>query len=67
MADNPNAPRVPLSEDDLEVFERLEEAQRQYAQYVEITEAATVIFPAETPPVPPATDVPLSLTIGPDR
>ena len=67
MADTLNAPQVPLSEDDLEVFERLEEAQQQYAQYLAITEAAAVIFPAETPPVPPTTDVPLSLTLWPDQ
>lgn len=67
MPDTQNAPQTPLSGDDLEVFQRLEEAREQYAEYLEITEAATVIFPAEAPLSPPATDVPLSLTIWPDQ
>ena len=67
MADTHDAQGTSLSKDDKKVFQLLNEAQEQYEEYLAITQAAMVIFPAETPSTPPSTDIPLSLTIWPDR
>ena len=65
MADADRA--MTTSRDDEQVFQLLAEAQRQYEQYLAITQNAAVFTPVEALVVPPSPDLPLSLTIWRDK
>ena len=56
-----------ISCDDEQVFQLLAEAQKQYEQYLAVTQSAAVFAPGESLVVPPSPDLPLSLTIWPDK
>ena len=65
MADADRAMKT--TRDDAQVFQLLAEAQRQYEQYLAITQNAAVFSPVESLVVPPSPDLPLSLTIWRDK
>ena len=67
MTDTRSAPGKILNREDEEVFQLVNEAQRQYERYLAIVESATLTFPTETPATPPLTDTPLTLEIWTDR
>lgn len=67
MTDTRSAPGKILSPEDEEVFQLVNEAQRQYERYLAIIESATLTLPTETPATPPRTDAPLTLEIWTDR
>lgn len=71
MAGEPNQPmtheKTTLSPDDKAVFDALERAQKQYDEYIKITRAVSFVDSWTDSIVCPPADVPLSLTIWPER
>ena len=67
MADINDDRAKTISCDDEQVFQLLAEAQQQYEQYLAVTQSAAVFAPVESLVVPPSPDLPLSLTIWPDK
>ena len=67
MADSNDDRAVTISSDDEQVFKRLEEAQKQYEQYLAVIQSAAVFVPIESLVIPPSPDLPLSLTIWSDK
>ena len=67
MADTNADPAMTTSRGDEQVFKLLAEAQRQYDQYLALTQSAAVFTPMESLVVPPSPDLPLSLTIWRDK
>ena len=67
MADINDDRATTISCDDEQVFQLLAEAQQQYEQYLAVAQSAEVFTPMESLVVPPSPDLPLSLTIWPDK
>ena len=67
MADINDDRATTISCDDKQVFQLLAEAQQQYEQYLSVAQSAAVFTPVESLVVPPSPDLPLSLTIWPDK
>ena len=67
MADTNDDRAATIGSDDKQVFQLLAEAQQQYEQYLAVTQSAAVFTPVESLVVPPSPDLPLSLTIWPDK
>ena len=67
MADTKDEHATTISCDDEQVFQLLAEAQQQYEQYLAVTQSAAVFTSMESLVVPPSPDLPLSLTIWPDK
>ena len=62
---NPTSPSI--AKDDDHVFRLLAEARQQYDRYLEVINKTPSIAVLEAPAVPPSPDLPLSLTIRPNR
>ena len=67
MADTNDDRTTTISCDDEQIFQLLAEAQQQYEQYLAVAQSAAVFTPVESLVVPPSPDLPLSLTIWPDK
>ena len=67
MTDSNDDRAMTLSSDDEQVFQRLDEAQQQYEQYLAVIQSAAVFVPIESLVMPPSQDLPLSLTIWNDK
>ena len=67
MADTNDDRATTISCDDEQIFQLLAEAQQQYEQYLAVAQSAAVFTPVESLVVPPSPDLPLSLTIWPDK
>ena len=67
MADTNDDRATTISCDDEQIFQLLAEAQQQYEQYMAVIQSAAVFTPVESLVVPPSPDLPLSLTIWPDK
>ena len=67
MADTTDDRATTISCDDEQIFQLLAKAQQQYEQYMAVAQSAEVFTPVESLVVPPPQDLPLSLTIWPDK
>ena len=67
MADTNDDRAAAISCDDKQVFQLLAEAQQQYEQYLAVAESAALFTTMESLAVPPSPDLPLSLTLWPDK
>ena len=67
MADTNDDRATTISCDDEQIFQLLAEAQQQYEQYLAVAQSAAVFTPVGSLVVPPSPDLPLSLTIWPDK
>ena len=67
MADTNDDRATTISCDDEQIFQLLAEAQQQYEQYLAVAQSAAVFTLVESLVVPPSPDLPLSLTIWPDK